>query len=49
MMADNITIQKLKNLFVFTMEGILEEVYDLPGMYTYLVLAAISLILHIHS
>ena len=31
-MADSITIQEFKNFFVSTMEGILEEVYDLPGL-----------------
>lgn len=41
---DNTTILKFKNLSISTMNGFLEEVYDLPVMYTFLAIDAVALI-----
>lgn len=45
--ADNVTIQEFHNLFIYTMNGILKQVYDQLGMYILLVRANISVIIYI--
>lgn len=42
-----ITIQKFNNLFVSAMNGILQNLYDLPGIYFFVANVAISFVLHI--
>lgn len=48
-MKDIITIEEFKKDFVSTVDGILEDICDLPGTYTFLVRVAISLEIHILS
>lgn len=40
---------EVQNVFVSTMDGILEEIYDILGMYTLVAIVSISLVIHILS
>lgn len=44
---NNTNILEFKNLSIPTMNGILEESYDLPVMYTFLAIVAVCLIFSI--
>lgn len=49
MTEDNITIQNFSNVFVSTMDEILQKLYELPCTYIFVIMAAITFVLHIIS